>query len=212
VLLQIPKLLTGLLSTCPTFIPPPHHASLTPGLVRVLHTFRPDGEVLEETAAYASTVTYPLFCLSRLMDVSDQENPTVFWKPAIEAGVVPVFADLLATGHLSTIMSVLLLAMPLLNATPSQGVQQWAGGLPRAMAGLMSGGPPTFRGTAVEVLVNMGMARPDLIADIHTWGLDATLRRLNMDPVERTAAAAEKLLLMIGQIANVSSCLSHSSV
>jgi hypothetical protein len=200
---QIPKLLAGLFSHCPAFIPAAVNGNITPGLVRVLRTFCAGGQFRAEEL---DDTTFSLFCLS-LMDESDK-NSIIFWKPAIHAGIVPVLTHLLTSGHEATIFGVLRLSGSLLLASLPEEPRPGAGTLPRAIAGLLSASPPVAVYEAAETLLNIGQMRPDLIEDSHAWGMADSLQRLKLHGDPRTAAAATRLMSIVGNMADVSLRLS----
>jgi hypothetical protein len=161
-------------------------------------------EVTEETSGIGMALNFPLMCLSHITDASEEnsKDPAVFWKPAIDAGIVPVIVDLLALPDRKTILSLLRLSGTVLLAGPRGEGQRWAGQLPRAIAGLIIGKPPVAVHEAVAMLFNIALRR-DLALDLRAWGVYETVRRLESDSNPDTARGAKGLLFMVDHGLNV---------
>jgi hypothetical protein len=207
VLLQIPKLLLPLLIDCPAFIPAAREANLTAGLIDVLRAFLPGGYPLGEKPLEGALVIYPVSCLSRLIGHPKEDDySTEFMGPAMDAGIVSVLTDLVMQRDEETTGVLLGLVLLVLLAVPQGG----AGGLPRAVAGLLSFDCPKTLGVTTEMLSCIASMRPDLILDCHTWGIKDSLERLTLNNDEGTAAAARKLLFLVNLMADVSLPLSEA--
>ncbi len=199
--------LCPLLTNCLAFIPAAREANLTAGLINVLRAFLPGGYPSGEKPLEYSLVIYPISCLSRLIGPSIEDDyATEFMGPAMDAGIVPVLTDLVMQRDEQTTGGLLGLVILVLLAVPQGG----AGGLPRAVAGLLGFDCPKTLGVATETLSCIASMRPDLITDCHTWGMDDTLERLTLNNDQRTAAAARELLLLVNLIADVSLPLSEA--
>lgn len=122
-------------------------ANLTPGLVRIIRELRSDREAADEDG-WRRAINSPLVCFCQLAEAVDNNDATGFWRPAVDAGMVPVLIDMLNEPYLA-VKWVMRLAARLLLAAPIGGVEVWAGGLPRAVAGLISTRPPVGRGGGV---------------------------------------------------------------
>jgi hypothetical protein len=189
-------------------IPIAVEANLTPGLVRVMRKLRPG----HPSAARQRPdhfgiplVAIPLMCLAQIAEKGNVGDKTAFWKPAVDAGMVRVITDLLhALDNASTIANILRLSEGVLLACPPGGVDDWAGGLPRAIAGLLTARPPVALGAAVHTLFDVGVLRPDLLAGFPTWGAHESVQQLTGDSHFRTAAAAKGLLFIVDHGLDVS--------
>jgi hypothetical protein len=156
--------------------------------------------VTEDTRDIGMALNFPLMCLSQITDASEasSEDPATFWKPAIDAGIVPVIVDLLALPDRKTILSLLRLSGSVLLAGPRGEGQRWAGELPRAIAGLVNAKPPVAVHEAVAMLFNIALRR-DLVLDLRAWGVHEAVRRLESDRDPETARGAKGLLFMVSQ-------------
>jgi hypothetical protein len=195
-LFQLPNLLFALFDQCPACIPAALGGNLTPGLVRMLRNLRPGSPAVTQDPVDCGLVLgSTLFCFLSLMASSP-----AFWRPAIDAGVVPVLIAMLRIPHESTLVSLLHLSSSLLLAAPKGSVEGWAPGLLQAIAGLVNATPPVAPGVAAATLLNLGLVRRDMLLDFHTWGLVESLQQLKMHGNSYVAAAAKGLLSVVHRV------------
>jgi hypothetical protein len=144
--------------------------------------------------------------LSCLMDllVLDMDNTVGPRKAAVEAGIVPVFVDLLARRDEATICLVLRLVFPLLIPADPGEVGQWGDGLLRAVSQLLIGSPPAESVRAADTLFQVGAMHRALIRDYRSWGIDATVRRLKRNSDPEVANTARQLLFLVNEGLHVS--------
>jgi hypothetical protein len=176
-------------------------ASLTAGLVDVLRAFLPGGYPPEEMPLDFELVIDPLSCLSRLIGETEEDDSSrELMGPAMDARIVAVLTEVVKKRDEKTIVCLLVLVRSVLLAVPQGG----AGGLPRAIAGLLTSDGPQTLVIATNTLLCIALMRPDLIKDWHTWGMDDTLERLTLNNDKRTAAAARELLSLVNLMVDVS--------
>lgn len=160
-------------------------------------------------------ITPPLTFLVQLAEAVERPEATAFWKPAFDAGIVSLLTDLL-TEPLPTINLVLRISAHFLVAAPRGGVDLWAGGLPRAIAGLILARPPVVPGAAIVTLLDIGLVRGEVIRDFHRWGVTAEVQRLMIEQSNpNLMVAAARLWFVVQQEPTVSSSLlpcSHTSI
>jgi hypothetical protein len=195
---------SDLFDSSPDFIAAFAKADVTRGLVCVLRKlkavpYRRGEPPLEVNAAIHA-------CLSCLMELlvlhmDDARGPR---KSAVEAGIVPLFIDMLALRHEPTIYLVLRLVFPVLVPADRGEVQQWAGGLLRAVSELLLASPPIAPERAADALFQLGAVHRPLIADYRSWGIDASVQRLSRHSDPETAEAATKLLFLVNEGMHVS--------
>lgn len=198
---EMPGFLSSLIVCSPPYMSAALDANLTPALVRIICTLR-SGHYAAAEGVVTAVIDNPIITLMNLVRGADARHATGFWKPAIDAGVVPIFIDLL-TFHWRTVKFILWLSHHLLAAAPSGSPGAWAGALPRAIAGLISAGPPKAL-DAVEMLFSVGLIRKDVLANFHTWGVSSTLQRLTTDESPNMAAAAKGLVFLVDDGPDVS--------
>jgi hypothetical protein len=136
--------------------------NLIPGLVRALREYGPRPNTSVESVC--TGLETPISCLTSMM----WEDPMKeCWKPAIDAGLVPLLVDYLALPHAVTVSQLLHLVIRLLVATP-QGVDwRWACGLPDALVQLMKAPvlSPAVASQAMSALVHMCQMHRQLLAE-----------------------------------------------
>lgn len=208
--LDIPKLLHALLCRCPAYIPVALDGNPTPGLVRILYLLRTytTGGLFGEGISDNLPLMVLINCLERLMDACSPDNLTGFLRPAVDAGIIPVLSELLMVGQEPTTLQLLQVSRRVLLAAPpaeSGGAQQWAGGLPPAIAKLLTVvGHPGVVSAAAETLFNVGKMRPDLLTGFQMWGVGEYLQRQKLDRDPCTAAAANGLQSIVDHMVDVS--------
>jgi hypothetical protein len=211
-LLLLPKLLRCLFLRFPASIPYAVNQNLTPGLVRILRELRPGRHSSAEGSnEVLSALDDSLTCLRNLYEEyaeRDMATAWEFWRPAINAGLLPVIMDLLTMGHKPLVLSLLRLSGILLMPLPNRAAEPWARGLLRAVAGLISARPPVAPEAAMELLLSVGIIRRDFMMDFHTWGIYDGLQRFAAHTNPRTAAVARALLFLVNSGSDVSSTLS----
>jgi hypothetical protein len=215
ILARVAALLSTLLSWTPRFIPAAIRGNVSSGLVRVLRKAHTDGKPsAQHLGASCQAVHYTLSCLTEIM-VYDSTHRKVFWRPAVNAGIVPVLIDLLTHRHEQTVSKTLELSGMLLTSAPEGEVGQWGLGLVHATTRVLSADRPVAVRNAAEMLHKVGSAHPCLIADCHTWRIDDSLQQLTTHSDPGTAAAAlhlKKLLSSVKPEPDVSPLLNSTSI
>jgi hypothetical protein len=196
----------------PSFIPAAIRPKFGAYLVRVLRNARMDGNASPESLGLLCQVLgVALSCLVDFMRF-DIKNSNELWKPAVDAGIIAVLLDLLTLGHEQTVSSSLELSGMLLMSAPRGEAEQWGVGLVQTTAQLLSAKPPVALRDAARMLHSIGMARPTLIANFHTWGINDSLQHLTTHSDPDTAAAAGQLKKLLSDAkpgADVSPALAH---
>jgi hypothetical protein len=178
------------------------NGDLTAGLIHCLRQLCPGRPCLEETPADKKmALSYTLYSLQQLMEAYGRHNCEEFWGPAIRAGIVEALSDLLKHSDGPTAMGLLRLSGCMLLDAPPRGVQEWARGLPRAIAGLITANPPLVAGPAADLLLSVGIKRPELLFGFDSCGLEDGVRRLSTDIDPDTAAVAKGLVYFATRIA-----------
>jgi hypothetical protein len=196
----IAALLKRLFELVPCFIPASIKANVCPSLVNLMREASMEGAVDPDYRGLIPTgVDNALSCLNHLMRY-DMTHGRGMWTAAVNAGVVPVLADLLTRPHKTTTATALELSGMLLMSAPRGEAGRWGSDLVRASARLLTANPPVAVRDAVEMLHKVGFARPELIADWQSWGIDDSLHRLTMHNDQGTAAAARQLETLLSRI------------
>ncbi len=193
-------LLTVFLEQIPSFTPAAIKANFSRHFVRILRNARLYGKSSPESlASMCKVVGIALSCLMGLMRY-DVKNAKEMWKPAVDAGIVPVLLDLLTLRHGQTLGSTLELSGMLLMSAPRGEAEQWGVELVRATAGLLNAARPVALHDAAKVLHTVGKKHPALIADCHTWGIEVSLQQLTLHSNSDTAAAARQLKKLLSDV------------
>jgi hypothetical protein len=190
---QLPMVLSHVLEASPRFIRAAIEANIAPNLVRILRkTTKARGSTRNRTAEIPKGHEAPVSCLKQMLKY-DMENARTLWKPAVDAGIVPLFIDLLTLGHEPMTIEVTSAAGFLLTPVPQGEAALWDGGLLRALAGLLTADSPIVLAGALDVLFNVGWVHPELIVDCRTWGIEHSVQRLavHADP---TVAGIAKMV------------------
>jgi hypothetical protein len=183
--------MSTLFQSCPCFRPAAAKSNLIPHVLRLLRNLHA-GSILEDPDENRAALHFPLLCLFVFM-LYDKRDTRELWKPSIDAEIVSVVCDLLALGDEPTVMKVLKASgRALVSGQPAKALR-WAPGLTRAIAQLLTAGPPVAVREAAEILLHVARTRPHLIEDCHTWGIEASVQRLSMDNDPAVAAAADQL-------------------
>jgi hypothetical protein len=208
-LVHLPRVFNQLLASCPAFKRAALKGNPVPSLIRVMHELSPGRQATaEDPLEVNAAIDYCHSCLHQLgADLrvkDDADGLKAFWISVIDAGIVPVIADFLASAQEPVVMSFLRLSNMLVVAAPRGGGAEWPTQLLRAVAGVMSARMLVAPAAAAELLMNVGMMRRDLLADFHTWGVTESARRLTRRSDPNTASAAKALLFIVNQRADVS--------
>ncbi len=173
-------------------------ANLAPDLVRALRELRPPRyKSGASPARNCAPLDPPLTCLLLLFRANignpGQEIDGNSMQPMINAGIIPVFIDLLKLGHEPTTVKIVELSgLLLLPAYPGQIVPGGVG-LLRALAQLLDAVPPVTSRVAAVTLYNVGAAHPELTVDCRTWGIEDTVQQLTLHADRATAVAASRV-------------------
>jgi hypothetical protein len=200
-LLEICALIDLVLVGSPDCISTSLEANLIPGLVRVVRKLN---EECHSAAAEADLLDIeekiwtPIYCIHLLLKSSD-----TCLKPAIDASLVPAIIELitLSAFHEGTIIDIVILSGCLLLGPTPEAAEPWAGRLLCAVAGLICATPPVASCAAANLLLNIGLLRPDQLADFRSWGLVDSLGRLTLHNDPDTAAAAKRLEFVVSRLA-----------
>jgi hypothetical protein len=198
VLLQMPLLLEALFARRKEHISAAAKANIIPGLFHALRKISAE----RETRAASGTPFHPLVtrppirCLRALLE-SEMHDEMGLPRLANEAGMIPVFGELLRLGDERAIGDLVSMAGLVLLTLPVEDTSTVAPGYIRALTGLISAEPAVAQTAVLEGLFALGVARRELIEDFPAWGLGDTLQRLTQHDKRRTAAAAKRVVFLV---------------
>ncbi len=193
-------LLKAVLCCSPSGVTAAIDANVTPGLVRALRELRPPPQPTGETApAMCSDLEAAMTCLSKVMH-SEVDHPTGLWKAAFDSGLVPILCNMLRLDDESMVDRSLTLSACLLRITPPgrNGLEaRWAKELLRTIMELVVAKAEAAPPAAVQTLVSTALIHKDMLKDIHTWGIEDSLKVLTTHSYSPVAAGAERLLSLV---------------
>jgi hypothetical protein len=212
VLLQMPLLLEALFAHREEYISAAAKANVTPGL---FHALRKISAARESRAASGTpfhplVIRPPIRCLRALLE-SEVRDDMGLPRLANEAGMIPVFGELLRLGDKRAIGDLVSMAGLVLLTLPVEDTSTVARGYMRALSGLIPAEPAVAQRAALDGLFALGVARRELIEDFPAWGLGDTLQRLTQHDKRRTAAAAKRVLFLVNDGREVRLMLFHPS-
>jgi hypothetical protein len=129
--------------------------------------------------------------------VKQVSRPRSCLEALLDAGIVPLFSNVVGLGSEKLMGSIAMLMTSLLLAIPAGVSRKLWGQLPRAIAGLIQAKPPVAPGTAAEMLCLLALKHEKLLADYQSWGMGPSLKRLTRHRDPHTSSAAEQLVLMM---------------
>jgi hypothetical protein len=197
-MLQLPVLLDAVLAVHPESIATAAKADVAPGLFRVLRNLpRPSSERVIRT---------PFKCLRSLCKY-DMTHDMVLPKLAHEAGMIPVFSELLKLGDEEALAELLSVAGSVLLTLPYGQSGMAEAAFMHDIAAFLTAEPLFAPMHALEGLFAIGIVRRDLIMDFATWGVADSVQRLTKHRDTPTAVAAKRLLFLVSDGLHVGSTL-----